>query len=153
MTRLQLAGLLLTGSFELDKYKRRRSIYLKPGSLEELSARQALAALLRGKGPLNREILSLIANLVDPNPQPWEPRTIRFVFRREGTPADHIANTQMAEYVRRLVRKNATVEEACYRASRRFHVSESTIMKNWSNYRPILEKIPGQLPRRRKRRG
>jgi hypothetical protein len=152
MTRLQLARLLLSGSSELDKHKRRRSIYLKPGSPEELVARRTLAALLRSDGPLDRQIRDVLANLVDPDPQPWEPRTIRLEYRAEGTPADHIANTQLAEYVLRLIRKGATVTEACDGAADRFKVNESTVMKVWSNYRPVLEQIYGPLPRRRKRR-
>jgi hypothetical protein len=152
MSDLGLARLLLSGSFERDKHKRRRSIYLKPGSPEELAARRALADQLRSNGPLDRQIRTFLANLVDPNPQPWEPRTIKIVSRHEGRPVDAIANTQLAEYMYRLILKGASVTEARDRVVRRFSLDESTVIKNWSNYRPVLEQIYGPLPGPRKRR-
>jgi hypothetical protein len=146
-SKLQLARMLLSGYVEQDKRKRLRSKYLKCGTPDELKARRALAEHLRSDGPLDRQIRSFLANLVDPEPLQWEPRTIRFGFRAGGGRVDATANTQTAEYVRRLVQAGASVTEAIGRAAHRFRLSEDMVMKIWSNYRPVLEQIYGPLPR------
>jgi hypothetical protein len=147
---LQLARMLLSGSVGRGNRNRLHSTYLKPGSPEELQARQTLARLLRSNDPLDRQLRTFLANLVDPAPRQWEPRTIRFVFRDKSQRVDSIANTQIAEYVRRLVCTSATVTEAIDRTVRRFGVQEDRVMKIWSNYRPVYERIYGPLPRQRK---
>jgi hypothetical protein len=149
-SKLQLARTLLSGYVERDKRKRLRSKYLKPESPEELKARQALAKLLRSNNPLDRQIRTFLANLVDPDPRQREPRTIRFVLRDKSQRVDPIANTQIAEYVRRLISADATVTEAIARTGDRFGLQKDRVMDIWSNYRPVYERIYGPLPRQRK---
>src|SRR5262249_15743149 len=94
---LQLAWTLLIG-FVDEARQRPETRYLVKGRAEEVEARRAIARLLGSKYPLDPQLRDQLANLFDPDLL-WEQRTIEFVFRRQGTPTDHIRNTRIAPII------------------------------------------------------
>ena len=130
---LQLATMLLIGF--VDRERRRLSTkYLEKGCPEEVEARRAIARLLRSNHPL-RLLRVHLADLFDPD-LVSEARTIEFVFRRQGTPTDHIRNTDIAQYVKRQLDHGVRVTKAISNAANEFALSEGAIKKIWNIYRP-----------------
>jgi len=128
---VQLATMLLIGF--VDSERRRLSTkYLEKGCAEEVKARRAIARLLRSNHPL-RLLRVHLADLFDPD-LASEARTIEFVFRRQGTPTDHIRNTHIAQYVWRQVKRGVRVTKAQRNAANRFALSEGAIKKIWDIY-------------------
>jgi hypothetical protein len=150
---LNLARALLDGVVEQDSGGRLRTKYLREGSPKELQARRALARLLGSDGPLDRWIRTNLAALFDPVPPGWEQRKIRIVNRQRGI-RDHVAATQIAWHVWEEVSSGKTVTDGIDSALRKFPSikDESSVKKIWGRYRPVLEQIYGQLPRRRNTR-
>jgi hypothetical protein len=131
---LQLATMLLGGFIKQD-----RTRYLEEGTSEELDARRALARLLRSNRPLDRQLRTSLADLLDPDPPAWEPRKIKFVSRRQGQHTDYAKNTQIALHVRDKVREGSKVKDAIKSAADAYAVSEDAVKKIWSRYRRLLE--------------
>jgi hypothetical protein len=130
---LQLATMLLIGF--VDRERRRLSnTYLEKGCPDEVEARRAIARLLRSNHPL-RLLRVHLADLFDPD-LVSEARTIEFVFRRQGTPTNHIGNTEIAQNVWGQVKRGVRVTKAISNAANRFALSEDTIKKIWHIYRP-----------------
>jgi hypothetical protein len=129
---LQLATVLLVGY--VDRRRRQhRTEYLKKGSTPEVEARRAITRLLRSND--HPQLRMHLADLFDPDLVSHQ-RTIEFVFRRQGTPTDHIRNTQIASYVSRQVKRGVPVTKAISNAANRFALSEDAIKKIWNTYRP-----------------
>jgi hypothetical protein len=108
-----------------------------------------MARVLRGTQPLNRELRELLANLFDPDAPEGEQREIKLEFRRRGRFRDHVAATQVAEYVWTRVSEGERVGQAIARAADEFARSEEAVKLIWRRYRPILKQIYGPLPRKR----
>jgi hypothetical protein len=145
---LSEARALLDGFVVKDLKGRLGSKHLKLGTNDEVSARQALARLLRGSGPLDRQLREQLADLLDPSST--ADRTLVFAYRRRGKRADHVRTTQIAEHVFEA-RKTSTVEVAIADAAEKFDVSEDLAKKVWRRYRPILQAI--YTPSARQSRG
>lgn len=150
---LNLARALLDGFVDQDSGGRLRTKHFKEGSPKELKARRALAEHLRSDGSLDRGIRTHLAELFDPAPPAWQQRKIKIVNRQRGI-RDHVAATQIAWHVWEEVSRGKTVADGVDSALGKFpSVKEaSSVMKIWGRYRPSLEQIYGQLPRRRKTR-
>jgi hypothetical protein len=144
---LSEARALLDG-FVIKDLKGLRSKDFKPGTNDEVSARQALARLLRGSGPLDRQLRKQLADLLDPSST--ANRTLVFAYRRRGKQADHVRTTQIAEHVFE-VSKTSTVEVAIAHAAEEFRVSEDLVKKVWRRYRRVLRAI--YTPNERHARG
>jgi hypothetical protein len=129
-----LARKLLNGFVE-ERRRRPENRYLAKGCAEEVEARKAIARLLRSKHPLDPELRDHLANLFDPDLLS-EQRTIEFVFRRQGTPTDHIRNTAIASHVWRQVKRGVPATKAISNAASEFALSEAAIKKIWNIYRP-----------------
>jgi hypothetical protein len=142
---LSEARALVGGYVEEDAKGRRRSKYLMPGSDEERSARQALARVLRGSDPLERQLRDSLAGLFDPDPPAWEQRKIRIVSRRQGGKTDHVRNTQIAEYIWFEVKGGERVTAAIEGAAEKFAISADMTTKIWGGYRPLMEQLYGPL--------
>ncbi len=149
---LRLARALLDGFVERNARGRLRTDYLKRASPEELNARRAMARLLRGDQPLDRQLRESLAGLFDPAPPEWEPREIKLESRRPGRFIDHAAATQVAEYVWTEVSKGERVEDAVADAADHYARSGEAVMKIWGRYRQIFERIYGPLPRKPRRK-
>jgi len=129
---LHLATMLLIGFVDCER-RRLTNKYLEKGSPEEVEARRAIVRVLRSNRPL-RLLRWHLADLFDPDPVS-EQRTIEFVFRRQGTPTDHIRNTQIAQYVWGQVKQGDRVTKAINNAANKFALSQSTIKNIWNIYR------------------
>jgi hypothetical protein len=141
---LSEARALLGGYVEEDAKGRRHLKYLRPGSPEERSARQALARVLRANDPLDRQLRTRLAGLFDPDPS-WEQRKIRIVSRRQGGKTDHVRNTQIADYIWDEVKGGELVTAAIESAAEKFAISADMVTKIWGSYRPLMESIYGPL--------
>jgi hypothetical protein len=150
---LNLARALLDGFVEQSSGGRLRRKYFKEGSPKELKARRALAKHFRSNGPLDRGIRTHLAELFHPAPPAWQQRKIRIHNRRRGI-TDHVAATQIAWHVWEEVSSGQTVADGVESALKKYPSikDESSVKKIWGRYRPVLEQIYGQLPRRRKTR-
>jgi hypothetical protein len=146
---VRLARLLLSGFVEQGSDGRLRSKYLQARTREELDARRAIARLLRGNGPLDRQLRDRLADLFDPSSAAGEPRKIELVNRARGRTNDPIANTQIAEAVWNTVVAGQTITKAIDAAVGQFSVSEDLVKKIWGRYRPVLARVYGPLPRKR----
>jgi hypothetical protein len=136
---LQLIKALLGGSIEQDSRGRLQLVYLEEGTADELSARRALARILRSDAPLDHQIRSKLAELFDPDGAWLEERKISFPFRRRGKPTDHAAAIQVFAYVndrRKKTKKNpkATLVKAFADAALKFSISEEMAKRYWRHY-------------------
>jgi hypothetical protein len=132
-----LATQLLTGRVEQSKSGKLGNVHLE--GTDEQDARLALAKLLRSRAPLDREIRTHLANLFDPNPKQWEPRTIKLVHRTKGRPHDPIASTQIAERVHQLCKGGMSTNSAIARAAKEYSRTEEAVKKVWKGYRGLLQ--------------
>jgi hypothetical protein len=137
---LRLATALLNGFGNQSATGKRRTAYLK--GKDEKDARLALARLLRGPDPLDRNVRMHLANLFDPNPTQWEPRTVKFVHRAKGRTPDPTNRTQIAERVYELHKgKGQSFNSAITQAAKELSLSDDAVKKIWKGYRRLLEQI------------
>jgi hypothetical protein len=134
-----LATQLLTGRVEQSRSGKLRNVHLE--GTDEQDARLALARLLRSRAPLDREIRIHLANLFDPKPEQWEPRTIKLVHRTKGRSHDAISATQIAQRVHELRKSGESTNSAIGRAAKEFSRSDEAVKKIWKQYRRLLEVI------------
>jgi hypothetical protein len=136
-----LCALALLQGYVVDERRRRRSAYLKEGDSDEQYARRALARELRSAAPLDRQLRTAFADLVDPDAPAWEQRTIRLVARGLGRLSDHVMRTQVAEYIWSERQSGRRLADVINDAVEIFALSDEMIKKIWSGYRPRLEQV------------
>jgi hypothetical protein len=145
---LQLIQALLGGSIEHDARGRLRLVYLDEGSAEELSARRALARILRGDASLNHQIRSKLAELFDPDVTWLEERKISFSFRKSNRPTDHAAAAHVFVLVNDRIKKPGatTLERAIGAVAQELGISDEMVKKCWGRFSRLFGV---KAPRRR----
>jgi hypothetical protein len=140
--------------------------YFDPGSNIDMSARTAMARVLRGTEPLHRNLRDVLAQLFDPQDDTPESslvkREIRFTFRSRGRQQKWIGtNLDIATYIVGEILENPkTLQKVIKgRAMDRFGLSHAQVLSVWRQYsdlfEPILERhrqTERMLPRRGKRK-
>jgi len=134
---LLLARILLEGSVERDARGKLRTKYLKEGSREERDARRALASLLRSDVPLDGQLRTSLAHLLDPDPPAWQQRIICFAKRGPGKPRDHVANTQIYEHTRNALNSGTKITAAIAYTAEKFDISQERVKRVWAEYRRV----------------
>ena len=114
--------------------------YLEPGSERELSARAALARVMRAEAPHGYFTLR-VANLIDPRRDRAE-RKIQFRRVKRGTPI-RISDRQRAEiaaYIHDHRARGLNLKKAWGAAQDKFDISRGTVTEIWKHFRPIKQK-------------
>jgi hypothetical protein len=112
--------------------------YLKPGSFEERSGRQALARLLRSSQPLSRIVRYMLANLVDP--EAGDTRAILLMRRTRARLPASIRDHDIAYFIAWRVENGTAMKvaklDAQDYAKERFNkkISVTTVNRAWSKH-------------------
>ena len=134
---------LLLGRYRRDKRGLAKHSYLQ--GAEEYEARKLLADLLRSRADVGLfdSTVDLLADLIDP--EGVLPREIKFgrrkigdESRKKGRDPQVIANYQIIKAVRDSRDAGSTVEDAVAKVADHFALSDSQVLKLWSNRRNIL---------------
>jgi hypothetical protein len=129
--------------------------YLKPGSFEERSGRQALARLLRGDQPLSRIVRHMLANLIDPEPS--DARELLMVRRRKARLPASIRDHDIAYFIAWRLENGIAMKAARMDAIDHFKISAATMNRAWGKYgknmiyqvrRTLAELKKGYIPQR-----
>jgi hypothetical protein len=135
---------LLLGRYRRDKRGLAKHSYLR--GAEEYEARKLLADLLRSRVDVRSfdSAIEVLAALIDP--EGFVAREIKFgrrkrvggESRKKGRDPQVIANYQIIEAVRDLHKAGIAIEDATAEVGERFKLSESRVLKLWSDRRNIL---------------
>ena len=106
--------------------------YLKSGSFEERSSRQALARLLRGPEPLSRIVRHMLANLVDP--QLADTRELLLKRRSKVRLPASIRDHDVAYFIAFRVENGKPMKVAKADALAHFDISTATMNRAWSKH-------------------
>jgi hypothetical protein len=121
-----LADELLWGHGEASTNGLLRRKYLLPGSEKEHMARQALVRLLHGDQHLSTTLRKRLAELFDVESTLTE-RQLVIQFRRRGHRSQHMANSQVANFVDRKIREGYPVEAAVQLAMDAYRLTRKAI--------------------------
>jgi hypothetical protein len=134
---------LICGREAKDKHGLPTRIYLKEGSPEELEARQALARMLRSSRPLDLGLRCILADMIDPECDAAE-RTIRIKNRCEGKRTNPLAEKTVAEYMVAMLHEgDGKLEYAIAKATEKFGLKRTRLLKIWQVWKPILLRFGG----------
>jgi hypothetical protein len=130
---LKLALELLGGGATVEPSGLPADEYLKPGSPEELRAREALVRILLSERPLDQTLRRKLASVFNPRP----PFLGRHVYARLTLGKKNSASTQrlaLAEEVWRAKSKGSKIEAAVQEISEEYGVHENTVWNAWKQF-------------------
>ena len=111
---------------------------LKEGSADDLKARRALAKVLR-YGPLDRGLLFILADLIDPDTR--DDLSLWLVFKRAPGAKKTMDRRKVAAIIWRQVKTGIKKEAAVADAMKKCNVrSRDKALAAYNEYRPIFEK-------------
>ncbi len=110
--------------------------YPEAGSIEEHTAREALARLLRSNIPLDHSIRGALANLIDPDSFLIGHRTRQIQIKTVGKKGRADGKRYvLAEEVWQALRKGSTVEAAQAEIAEKYRIHEKTVMNAWMAFK------------------
>jgi hypothetical protein len=135
---LRMSLALLQGELITNRSGVNEERYYQKGSSEEQAARRALAKLLRSNNPLDRQVRSALAALIDADISGYPGDNRVFIFQpRPKTKRHNLRNTQIFEFIQRKAKSKEKVGDAIEAAAKKFGLGEEAIKKIWDERRKL----------------
>jgi hypothetical protein len=129
----ELALALLLGVKITNKNGLPSTTHLKPGSSEELEAREALVRALRSDRPIDRSLREALANVFDPRPA-FQGRKLYAQLKLEKANGASTERIALAHEVWAAYRSGGKIETIADDISKKYSVSRRTVLTAWTEY-------------------
>jgi hypothetical protein len=145
---LSYARMYLNGYIEHDREGVPRKKFVEKGSAFENDCRRALARLFRSGRPLTREFMGCLADMFEPDKDPYRPYGSRELIAKNRSthrPEDSHPTSHITKFVWDQYRAGSNVEMAVQKAMANFNLSREYVYRLWRRHKKIYEAVWGPV--------
>jgi hypothetical protein len=147
----RLGYVYLAGFVSTDERGIPRKRYYPPRSKDSNVCRAALARVLRSDRPLDRQLRDMLADMFEPQEDPYRPFSSRELIAKSRSKHRHqdvFAISHMTRFMWERCRAGLSPEEAVKEAMDNFDISRVYAYRLWGRHKKIYEAVWGPLPKK-----